>query len=54
MAHYPEIQRKAQEEIDRIVGDSRLPEFEDRPSMPYVEAVLLETIRWGVVTPLGK
>ncbi|KAF9560815.1 cytochrome P450, partial [Agrocybe pediades] len=47
------IQRKAQAEVERVVGDSRLPDFEDRPAMPYVEAMLLEVMRWAVVTPLG-
>ncbi|KAF9560813.1 putative CyP450 monooxygenase [Agrocybe pediades] len=53
MAHHPDIQRKAQAEVERVVGDSRLPDFEDRPAMPYVEAMLLEVMRWAVVTPLG-
>ncbi|KAF9560814.1 cytochrome P450 [Agrocybe pediades] len=53
MAHHPEIQKKAQAEVDRVVGDSRLPDFEDRPAMPYVEAMILEIMRWGVVTPLA-
>ncbi|PPQ92712.1 hypothetical protein CVT25_014019 [Psilocybe cyanescens] len=53
MAHYPEIQRKAQEEIDSIVENSRLPDFNDRSSLPYVEATLLETLRWAPITPLA-
>jgi len=53
MAHYPQVLRKAQAEVDKVVGGSRLPDFDDRPSMPYVEAMLLETMRWAVVTPLG-
>jgi len=54
MVNYPDVQRKAQDEIDKVVGKNRLPEFNDRPSMPYVEAMLLETMRWGIVTPLGR
>ncbi|KAI6042051.1 cytochrome P450 [Pisolithus marmoratus] len=41
------------EEIDRVVGTDRLPDFSDRPNLPYIEAVLLETIRWVPVGPLG-
>ncbi|KAF7324281.1 O-methylsterigmatocystin oxidoreductase [Mycena sanguinolenta] len=53
MALYPEIQKKAQTEIDSVVGTLRLPEFEDRPSMPYVEALYREVMRWRPVLPLG-
>lgn len=42
----PEIQRCAQEELDRIVGYDRLPNFGDRPNLPYVEAILKESIRY--------
>lgn len=48
-----DVQKRAQEEIDQVVGMSRLPEFSDRNSMPYVEATLFETLRWFSVTPLG-
>ncbi|KAI6024110.1 cytochrome P450 [Pisolithus microcarpus] len=53
MVLQPDVQRKAQEEIDRVVGTDRLPDFGDRPNLPYVEAVLLETIRWIPVSALG-
>ncbi|KAI6155467.1 cytochrome P450 [Pisolithus tinctorius] len=43
---------KAQEEIDRVVGDARLPEFKDREHLPYVEALLIETLRWKPIVPL--
>ncbi|KAI4526012.1 cytochrome P450 [Schizophyllum commune Loenen D] len=49
----PDVQRKAQEEIDRVVGRDRLPSFSDRASMPYLDYVLLETLRWCPVSPLG-
>ncbi|KAI6025685.1 cytochrome P450 [Pisolithus orientalis] len=52
MVLYPEAQAQAQEEIDRVVGDTRLPEFRDRENLPYVEAVLLETLRWHPSIPL--
>ena len=54
MALYPEVQKKAQAEIDAVVGKDRLPDFHDRPSLPYVNAVLKESSRWNLVVPLGR
>ena len=53
MALYPEVQKKAQAEIDSVVGPNRLPNFEDRPSLPYINAVVKESMRWHVPAPLG-
>ncbi len=50
----PQIQYKAQEEIDRVIGADRLPDFSDRKLLPYVEAVYLETMRWYPPVPLGQ
>ncbi|KAI3611992.1 cytochrome p450 [Moniliophthora roreri] len=52
MVTSPEAQRKAQEEIDRV-APGRLPTFEDEESMPYVTAIVWESLRWKIVTPLG-
>ncbi|KAI0659814.1 cytochrome P450 [Cubamyces menziesii] len=49
----PKVQIRAQEELDRVVGCDRLPEHSDRPSLPYVEAILKETYRWHNPVPLG-
>ncbi|TFY60735.1 hypothetical protein EVG20_g7315 [Dentipellis fragilis] len=49
----PEVQRRAQSEIDKVVGRDRLPEFEDRPATPYSEAVYREVLRWILVAPLS-
>ncbi|KAI0313067.1 cytochrome P450 [Amylostereum chailletii] len=49
----PHVQTKAQEEIDRIVGPDRLPMLVDRPRLPYVTAVLKETLRWHPPAPQG-
>ncbi|KAH7920036.1 cytochrome P450 [Leucogyrophana mollusca] len=49
----PEVQELAQAEIDLVVGSDRLPDFGDRSSLPYVEAVLRETLRWHPVSPLA-
>ena len=53
MALFPEAQRKAQEEIDRVVGTDRLPTFEDRENLPYVDALVKEALRWHPVVPMG-
>jgi hypothetical protein len=53
MTLYPEVQRRAQAEMDQNVGHSRLPDFSDEGALPYVEAVLKEVLRWHPVTPLG-
>ncbi|KAF7377365.1 Cytochrome P450 [Mycena sanguinolenta] len=49
----PECQIRAQKEIDSVVGISRLPTFQDRAELPFVECVLQETLRWNPVAPLG-
>ncbi|KAI0638607.1 CyP450 monooxygenase [Trametes polyzona] len=53
MVNAPDVQRKAQAELDAVVGPDRLPDFNDRPSLPYVNAVVQECMRWHVVVPLG-
>ncbi|KAG5991739.1 hypothetical protein E4U52_003373 [Claviceps spartinae] len=50
---YPEVQRRAQQEIDEVVGGDRLPEFQDRDHLPYVNALVKETYRWMPVVPVG-
>ncbi|KAK0204930.1 cytochrome P450 [Desarmillaria ectypa] len=50
---YPEVQAKAQAELDAVVGHTRLPNFDDRAQLPYINAVLLEALRWNPVVPLG-
>lgn len=52
MAQNPDIQRKAQEEVDRVIGPDRLPSLEDRESLPYVEAMYREVLRWRPALPL--
>ncbi|KAF7332878.1 Cytochrome P450 [Mycena venus] len=52
-AKYPEVQSKAQAEIDAAIGQNRLPTFEDRKSLPYIEAICKELMRWLPVVPLA-
>ncbi|KAI0313556.1 cytochrome P450, partial [Amylostereum chailletii] len=53
MLHAPEVQRRAQEELDRVTGKGRLPTFEDSADLPYITAIAKESLRWESVTPLG-
>ncbi|KAF2178916.1 cytochrome P450 [Zopfia rhizophila CBS 207.26] len=48
-----EVQKKAQEELDRVIGGNRLPVAADKDSLPYIHAVMLETHRWHPVLPMG-
>ena len=50
---YPEVQRQAQEELDRVVGRDRLPEFTDKADLPYLDADMRESLRWLPVAPSG-
>ena len=54
MAKFPDAQRKAQEELDAVIGRDRLPTFEDRKYLPYMQALVKEVIRWMPAVPLGK
>ena len=49
MALFPDVRKKAQEEIDRVVGSDRLPEHQDRERLPYVNAVMREGLRSAIV-----
>lgn len=48
-----DVQRKAQAELDTVVGCERLPTLADRLQLPYLEACIKESLRWGPVTPEG-
>lgn len=53
MVHNPNELKILQKQIDEVVGDSRLPEFDDIPDLPRVRAVAKETLRWRPVTAGG-
>lgn len=48
----PKILRKATRELDRVIGKNRLVEEEDIPHLPYLEAVIKETMRMHPVSPM--
>ncbi|KAF8314415.1 cytochrome P450 [Clavulina sp. PMI_390] len=53
LALFPEAQQRAQEEIERVVGDDRIPDSNDHDSLPYVAALIQEVLRWNIIGPLG-
>ncbi|KIJ64875.1 hypothetical protein HYDPIDRAFT_89456 [Hydnomerulius pinastri MD-312] len=53
MVHYPEVQEKAQRELDAVIGASRMPEFSDFENLPYLRALVKEVFRWRPPIPLG-
>ncbi|CAG1981996.1 unnamed protein product [Fusarium graminearum] len=53
MVIYPDVQKRAQEEIDRVVGHSRLPSFADKANLPYINSIAQEALRWHTLAPMG-
>jgi cytochrome P450 len=53
MVRHPEVLKKAQAEIDAVVGNDRLPSFSDKDNLPYINALVTEALRWNSVAPTG-
>ena len=53
MTLFPDVQKKAQAELMEVIGPSRLPEYGDEESLPYIRALAKECLRWRSVVPLG-
>lgn len=53
IAVFPEVQKQAQEELDRVIGNGRLPVSADRENLPYIMAVMKETHRWHPIACLA-
>ena len=51
---FPEVRKRAQAELDAVVGRDRLPTFDDRSRLPYIEAICRELLRWQMVAALGS
>lgn len=52
MVLFPDVQKTAQREIDRVCGN-RLPEWDDKDSLPYIRGCIKETFRWFPTAVLG-
>lgn len=48
MARHPEVVKKAQAEIDEVLGSEQLPTLKDRPNLPYIDCILKEVMRWAL------
>jgi cytochrome P450 len=53
MVTYPDAQKRAQSELDSVVGKTRIPTFSDFEHLPYICAIVKETLRWRPAGPIG-
>jgi len=53
MVRHPDVYKKAQKEIDHVIGNGRLPTIDDRPSLPYLDSLIREVLRWNPPAPMG-
>ena len=53
MALHPHVVKKAQEELDSVVSNERLPELSDRENLPYISALIRELLRWTCPLPIS-
>ncbi|PPQ66787.1 hypothetical protein CVT24_008696 [Panaeolus cyanescens] len=53
LLQHPHVVKKAQEELDRVIGRGNLPDFTDQESLPYITAVVKECLRWREPSPLA-
>ena len=53
MIAHPDVQRKAWESLEKVVGRKRLPTFEDREDLPYISAIVYEILRLRSPVPLA-
>ncbi|KAK3322656.1 cytochrome P450 [Apodospora peruviana] len=53
MTKWPHVLKKAQEEMDKVIGEDRSPAWDDYANLPYIAACVKEAHRWRPVTPLA-
>ena len=53
MTMHPDVLKKAQAELDAVIGPDRLPDHHDRASLPYIDAIAKESLRWQNVLPFS-
>ena len=49
MLLFPHVQTRAREELDRVIGHDRLPDFSDRKSLPFIQCIVHETMRYVLI-----
>ncbi|PAV17223.1 cytochrome P450 [Pyrrhoderma noxium] len=54
MVLHPETMKRGQEELDQVLGKNTLPTMDDRPKLPFIDAIRKECLRWQVVTPFAS
>ena len=54
MRLHPDVQSRARRELEAVLGTHRLPTFEDFGSVPYIDALIKEVIRWQPIVRLGR
>jgi cytochrome P450 len=54
MAIHPNVQQKAQAELDAVVGRDKPPNPRELTDLPYLKAVLKEVLRFAPVANLGS
>ncbi|EJT98927.1 cytochrome P450 [Dacryopinax primogenitus] len=52
MLHHPDVVQAAQRQLDAVCG-GRVPGFEDRDNLPYIQAIVKEALRWRPAVPLS-
>ncbi|XP_026113742.1 cytochrome P450 1B1-like [Carassius auratus] len=52
MVRYPEVQKRLQEDVDKVADRSRLPTIADQPHLPYVMAFIYEVMRFTSFVPV--
>ncbi len=53
LVHNPDVVEKAHKELDSVLSAGQLPDFTDEDSLPYIAAIVKETLRWRDVAPVG-
>ncbi|KAH8832196.1 cytochrome P450 [Flagelloscypha sp. PMI_526] len=53
MVKFPQVQKQAQLELDKVVGRERVPNFNDFERLPFIRAIVMELLRWMPVAPIG-
>ena len=53
LINYPEVQQKAQEEVDRVAGRDSLPTWDQKDDLHYIHALTYEVMRFADIAPFA-